>query len=61
MTNSTPDNVVNNGTNDNSKVENNQSTIIASKKEEKTQISLGIVDWILIGIGLLLVFIQMFK
>jgi len=61
MTNSTPDNVVNNGTNDNSKVENNQSTIITSKKEEKTQISLGIVDWILIGIGLLLMFIQMFK
>ena len=61
MTNSTPDNVVNNGTNDNSKVENNQSTIIASKKEEKTQISLGIVDLILIAIGLLLMFIQMFK
>jgi len=61
MTNSTPNNVVNNGTNDNSKVENNQSTIITSKKEEKTQISLGIVDWILIGIGLLLMFIQMFK
>jgi len=61
MTNSIPDNVVNSGTNDNSKVENNQSTIITSKKEEKTQISLGIVDWILIGIGLLLMFIQMFK
>ena len=50
-----------NSTNDNSKVENNQDTIINNKKEEKTQISLGIVDWILIGIGLLLMFIQMFK
>ena len=65
MENSTPDNVVNNSTNNstnnNSKVENNQYTTIINKKEEKTQISLGIVDWILIGIGLLLMFIQMFK
>jgi len=53
--------ISNNSTNDNSKVENNQDTIINNKKEEKTQISLGIVDWILIGIGLLLMFIQMFK
>ena len=53
--------ISNNSTNDNSKVENNQDTIINNKKEEKTQISLGIVDWILIGIGLLLVFVQMFK
>ncbi|HBI37024.1 MAG TPA: hypothetical protein DDY71_05215 [Spirochaetia bacterium] len=65
MENSTPDNVVNNSTNNstnnNSKVENNQYTTIINKKEEKTQISLGIVDWILIGIGFLLVFVQMFK